>query len=250
MTSDALCEHCKALIIDDNELDETELENGDLVLGGDEILLKYCRRDTYPEFPDLQRSAENGCTFCGPLRKLIQDLYGCAFQKIVDEWEDHLDKDVGLSMVVEIDGLRYLRHNNTTRSELLECEYNGICALAGVLHVPDAGLVHMEEQHWTFSFEVCAEAGIARAMLDDYTSLTGSIDDAAAEYLRIHQRPINHDVLSPENLESWKKWIFNCRQAHSVCQHEVDRPSTAKLAWSPLQKSFLHAKSTCMSYSM
>jgi hypothetical protein len=99
----SLCDICKAIRIDDyaKSNHDAKLDNGDLILDLDELFLTYQRKDIYPEFPALKKSAEIGCGFCHLLRDGIIDKYGPEFEEMVKSQSD--DRRVSICK------LRYVR---------------------------------------------------------------------------------------------------------------------------------------------
>jgi hypothetical protein len=78
-----LCDKCKIIKLDAQlyGLEEITLDDGQIVLdfGGRFLGLEYDRWDSFPDFPDLQSSAQEGCGFCDLLRTTLQDHYAPKF---------------------------------------------------------------------------------------------------------------------------------------------------------------------------
>jgi hypothetical protein len=92
MNMTSLCQHCKALIIDEQKVGGQEVKvDGKIVFRFDNnIYIDYDRRDSYPAFPVLGASAAAGCGFCGLLKQTIMARY----EEVFHEWLETTQKPI------------------------------------------------------------------------------------------------------------------------------------------------------------
>jgi hypothetical protein len=181
-----LCEPCRVIKFDDShpDLHTKPTKNGQvrLVFTPEwqiSTRLESYRSDTYPEFPLLESSANEGCGFCRLLRSTILGLLRDRIQS-----SDKTSREISIK-------LEYVWTGYNSRTCL---EY----FIARLLYSQDPQKSARKNETLIY-FEILA-------------------DDPVAQYLGIEHQPARQEFLSSEYMESINSWADECELHHLECQ--------------------------------